>query len=61
LTIIVYQETRKLYADVRPGFTEVEVVRFLTDAGFLQVETSIVHGEEESPYFRTLLTVGDRP
>lgn len=56
-----YQEARELYADVWLGFTEAEVVRFLEDAGFLQVETSIVHREKESPYFRTLLTVADRP
>jgi ArsR family transcriptional regulator len=55
-----YQEARELYADVWLGFTEAEVFRFLTDAGFRQVQTSIVHREEESPYFQTLLTVGDR-
>ena len=56
-----YQEARELYADVWLGFTEAEVFRFLTDAGFRHVETSIVHREEESPHFQTLLTVGDRP
>jgi len=56
-----YQEARELYADVWLGFTEAEVIRFLADAGFRHVETSIVHREEESPHFQTLLTVGDRP
>jgi ArsR family transcriptional regulator len=56
-----HQEARELYADVWLGFTEAEVFRFLTDAGFRQVETSIVHREENSPHFQTLLTVGDRP
>jgi ArsR family transcriptional regulator len=56
-----YQEARELYADVWLGFTEAEVFRFLTDAGFRHVETSIVHREEESPHFQTLLTAGDRP
>ncbi len=56
-----YQEAKELYADVWLGFTEAEVYRFLTDAGFRHVETSIVHREEESPYFQTLLTVGDHP
>ena len=56
-----YQEARELYADVWLGFTEAEVVRFLADAGFRYVETSIVHREEESPHFQTLLTVGDHP
>ena len=56
-----YQEARELYADVWLGFTEAEVFRFLQDAGFRDVETSIVHREEESPHFQTLLTVGNRP
>ena len=56
-----YQEARELYADVWLGFTEAEVFRFLMDAGFRQIETSIVHREENSPHFQTLLTVGDRP
>lgn len=56
-----YQEARELYADVWLGFTEAEVFRYLSDAGFRDVETSIVHREEESPHFQTLLTVGNRP
>jgi len=56
-----YQEARELYADVWLGFTEAEVFRFLADAGFRHVETSIVHREDASPHFQTLLTVGDRP
>jgi ArsR family transcriptional regulator len=56
-----YQEAKELYADVWLGFTEAEVFRFLTDAGFRHVETSIVHREEESPHFQTLLALGDRP
>ncbi len=56
-----YQEAKELYADVWLGFTEAEVYRVLIHAGFRHVVTSIVHREEESPYFQTLLTVGDRP
>jgi len=56
-----YQEAKELYADVWLGFTEAEVYRFLIHAGFRHVETSIVHREEGSPYFQTLLTVGDHP
>jgi ubiquinone/menaquinone biosynthesis C-methylase UbiE len=55
-----YQEARDLYADVWLGFTEVEVVRFLRQAGFKSVETSIVHRETESPHFETLLVVGHK-
>jgi ArsR family transcriptional regulator len=55
-----YQEARDMYADVWFGFTEAEVGRFLRDAGFKEVEISIVHREEESPHFETLLAVGDK-
>ena len=55
-----YQEARDMYADVWFGFTEAEVGRFLRDAGFKHVEISIVHREEESPHFETLLAVGDK-
>jgi len=55
-----YQEARDMYADVWFGFTEAEVARFLRDAGFKGVEISIVHREEESPHFETLLAVGNK-
>jgi len=55
-----YQEARDMYADVWFGFTEAEVGRFLRDAGFKHIEISIVHREEESPHFETLLAVGDK-
>jgi ubiquinone/menaquinone biosynthesis C-methylase UbiE len=55
-----YQEARDMYADVWFGFTEAEVGRFLRDAGFKHIEISIVHREEKSPHFETLLAVGDK-
>jgi ArsR family transcriptional regulator len=55
-----YQKAREMYADVWLGFTEVEVGRFLRDAGFKNTEISIVHREAESPHFETLLAVGDK-
>jgi ubiquinone/menaquinone biosynthesis C-methylase UbiE/DNA-binding MarR family transcriptional regulator len=55
-----HEEARELYADLWLGFTEVEVRRFLSHAGFKNVETSIVHSEETAPHFETLLAVGDR-
>jgi len=55
-----YEEARDVYADVWFGFTEAEVGRFLRDAGFQHVEISIVHREEKSPHFETLLAVGDK-
>jgi ubiquinone/menaquinone biosynthesis C-methylase UbiE len=55
-----YEEARELYADLWLGFTEVEVTRFLRQAGFKNIETSIVHSEEDAPHFETLLAVGDK-
>ncbi|HTR37389.1 MAG TPA: metalloregulator ArsR/SmtB family transcription factor [Bryobacteraceae bacterium] len=55
-----YEEARELYADLWLGFSEVEVTRFLRQAGFKNIHTSVVHAEEEAPHFETLLAVGDR-
>jgi ArsR family transcriptional regulator len=55
-----YEEAREMYADLWLGFTEVEVTRFLRQAGFKNIETSIVHTEEGMPRFETLLAVGDK-
>jgi ArsR family transcriptional regulator len=54
------QEAREMFADVWLGFTEVEVGRFLGEAGFKNTFISIVHREAESPHFETLLAVGDK-
>jgi ArsR family transcriptional regulator len=55
-----YEEARELYADLWLGFTEVEVTRYLRQAGFKNIETSVVHSEEDAPHFETLLAVGDK-
>jgi ubiquinone/menaquinone biosynthesis C-methylase UbiE/predicted DNA-binding transcriptional regulator len=55
-----YEEAREMYADLWLGFTEVEVRRFLEEAGFKNVETSVVHREDEAPHFETMLAVADK-
>lgn len=55
-----YEEARELYADLWLGFSEVELARFLRTTGFRNIETSVVHREEEAPYFETLLAVADK-
>jgi len=55
------EEARELYADQWLGFSEVELVGFLRQAGFVEVQTSVVHREEQAPYFETLMAVGDKP
>ena len=54
------EEAREMYADLWLGFTEVELTRFLRQAGFKNIETSVVHSEESAPHFETLLAVGDK-
>ncbi len=56
-----YEEAREMYADLWLGFTEVEVRRYLEQSGFKNVETSVVHREEESPHFETMLAVAAKP
>ena len=56
-----FEQARELYADVWLGFTRVELMSFLTDGGFTQVETSVVHREEEAPHFETLLATAGKP
>lgn len=55
-----YEQARELYADLWLGFSEVEVGRFLRHAGFSNVETSVVHREEESPHLETMLAIGEK-
>jgi ArsR family transcriptional regulator len=55
-----FEEAREMYADVWLGFSEVEMTDLLQGAGFEAVEVSIVHREEESPHFETLLAVGTK-
>lgn len=55
------EEARELYADEWLGFTEVEMRRFLREAGFRQIETSAVHREEQPPHFETLMAAATKP
>ena len=55
-----FEEARELYADVWLGFTTVEIHRFLKNAGFTNIITSVVHRESEAPHFETLLAVADK-
>jgi ArsR family transcriptional regulator len=55
-----HEEARELYADLWLGFSEVEVGKFLREAGFKKVETAVVHREPEAPHFETMLAVGDK-
>ncbi|NWF84306.1 MAG: class I SAM-dependent methyltransferase, partial [Bryobacteraceae bacterium] len=56
-----FEEARELYHDLWPGFSEVDMVRFLEEAGFDKVETAIVHREDQPPHLETLLAIGEKP
>jgi ArsR family transcriptional regulator len=55
-----FEEAREMYADVWLGFSEIELVDMLNEAGFESVETSVVHREEEAPHFETILALGSK-
>jgi ArsR family transcriptional regulator len=55
-----FEEARELYADEWLGFSEPEMEAMLERAGFLNVQTSVVHKEAETPQFQTLLAVADK-
>jgi ArsR family transcriptional regulator len=52
-----FEQARELYADLWLGFTAAELERYLRQAGFGGIETSVVHREAETPHFETLLGV----
>jgi len=55
-----FEEAREMYADLWLGFTELEIEKYLTGAGFQKVETAIVHREQEAPYLETMLATGEK-
>lgn len=56
-----FEKARELYADVWLGFSEAELHEMLQRAGFLQAETSLVHRENQSPHFQTVLAIAWKP
>jgi len=55
-----FEEAREIYADEWLGFSEAELEAMLEKAGFVNLQTSVVHKEPETPQFQTLLAVGDK-
>ena len=55
-----FEQAREMYADLWLGFTEAELQQFLRQSRFTHVHSTIVHREEESPHFETILVVGDK-
>jgi ubiquinone/menaquinone biosynthesis C-methylase UbiE/biotin operon repressor len=53
-----FEQARELYADLWLGFSEVELLRMLEQAGFRQNDVQVVSREPNSPYFQTVLATG---
>lgn len=56
-----FDEAREMYADVWLGFSQVELNQLLKSARFRRVEISVVHREEDSPHFETVMAIGEKP
>jgi ubiquinone/menaquinone biosynthesis C-methylase UbiE/biotin operon repressor len=56
-----FEQARELYADLWLGFSEVELLRLLEQAGFKENEVRVVSKELNSPYFQTVLATGRKP
>ncbi len=55
-----FEQARELYADLWLGFSEIELQQFLEEAGFRDVEVTIVAREEKSPHWQTVLAMGTK-
>jgi ArsR family transcriptional regulator len=53
-----FEKARELYADMWLGFTEAQLHSFLTDAGFTDIEITIVARDDKNPQFQTVLATG---
>ncbi len=56
-----FEKAHELYADVWLGFSENTLHGFLREAGFDNVDVSLVSREDEEPWFATLLASGSKP
>ncbi len=55
-----FEEAREMYADEWLGFSEAELETMLDNASFVNVETTVVDKEHETPQFQTLLAVAHK-
>jgi ArsR family transcriptional regulator len=53
-----FEEARELYADHWLGFSEVQLHQWLEEAGFGEIEATVVSREKESPHFQTVFASG---
>ena len=53
-----FENARDLYADLWLGFSEVQIDTFLSNAGFQEIDITIVDREPKPPHFQTLFATG---
>lgn len=53
-----FEKARELYADHWLGFSEVQLHQWLEEAGFSDIEVTIVAREKQSPHFQTVFASG---
>lgn len=56
-----FEAARELYADVWLGFSQVELIGLLRQAGFDGIEVSVVDQAPESPHFETIMAIARKP
>lgn len=56
-----FEEARELYGDRWLGFSESDLTGWLEQAGFWEIEVSVVAREDQPPHFETVLAVGVKP
>lgn len=52
------ENARDIYADLWLGFTEVQLDTMLREAGFREIDVSVVDREPDSPHFQTVFATG---
>ncbi|HKP92787.1 MAG TPA: metalloregulator ArsR/SmtB family transcription factor [Chthoniobacterales bacterium] len=53
-----FERARELYADHWLGFSEVQLHQFLEEAGFRNIEVTVVSREKQSPHLQTVFATG---
>lgn len=50
-----FEQARELYADTWLGFTEAQLHEYLEEAGFADIDITVVARDEQNPQFQTVL------
>jgi len=56
-----FAAARELYADVWLGFSQVELMQLLNEAGFIKIDVSVADRELDAPHFETTMALAQKP